>query len=318
MDESLRPDARPATNDAAWLEQRFGREYVSLRTRREPSNEAGPDRRPLLRRIASIHFVAPLGLRCSGLLPMARRRASRIEVTTREVGVRNLPPEFDGFRILHLSDLHADISPLAMAALPATLEAVRYDACAVTGDYRGRTHGPFAAATEATRTALQGIRGPRFGILGNHDSLAMVPDLEAGGLPMLVNEATSVERGGRRLWFAGVDDPHTYRTDDLASAMRGIPRGAAVVLLSHSTENHAQAAEAGVGLFLCGHTHGGQICLPGGTPMATSTRMPRRMASGAWRTAAMEGYTSRGVGSSVIEARLNCPAEATIHVLRTG
>jgi predicted MPP superfamily phosphohydrolase len=133
---------------------------------------------------------------------------------------------------------------------------------------------------------------------------------------MLMNERDCIKRGHDGIWLAGVDDPHHYRMDDIAKSVAGIPAGETAILLSHSADNHVEAAAAGVDLFLCGHTHGGQICLPGGFPLVTSTRLSRRFAAGAWQYGGMAGYTSRGIGTSAIDARFNCAPEATLHTLR--
>ena len=70
--------------------------------------------------------------------------------------------------------------------------------------------------------------------------------------------------------------------------------------------------------MLSGHTHGGQICLPGPIPITVDARLPRRFGAGAWRYGKMQGYTSVGVGTSIAPVRLNCPPEITIHELRRG
>jgi predicted MPP superfamily phosphohydrolase len=70
--------------------------------------------------------------------------------------------------------------------------------------------------------------------------------------------------------------------------------------------------------MLCGHTHGGQICLPGGIPVLTDCDAPRRMARGAWRHGRLAGYTSAGSGCSIVDARFHCPPEITLHTLRAG
>jgi predicted MPP superfamily phosphohydrolase len=86
-------------------------------------------------------------------------------------------------------------------------------------------------------------------------------------------------------------------------------------MLSHTPEIFRQAAHAAVDLLLCGHTHGGQICLPGGWPIFLDARIPRRLGRGRWQHAGMQGYTSPGAGASVVEVRLNCPPEVTVHRL---
>jgi len=67
--------------------------------------------------------------------------------------------------------------------------------------------------------------------------------------------------------------------------------------------------------MLCGHTHGGQICLPGGVPLLTDADCPRALARGAWKYHNLIGYTSVGAGSCIVDVRLNCPPEVTLHRL---
>jgi uncharacterized protein len=98
--------------------------------------------------------------------------------------------------------------------------------------------------------------------------------------------------------------------------MAGVAAEDCVLLLSHTPEPYRQAAHAGVDLMLSGHTHGGQVCLPGGIPILTDTPTPRAYVRGPWRYRAMAGYTSVGCGSSVVDVRLNCLPELTLHQLR--
>jgi predicted MPP superfamily phosphohydrolase len=87
-------------------------------------------------------------------------------------------------------------------------------------------------------------------------------------------------------------------------------------LLSHTPETYRHAAYADFNLMLCGHTHGGQICLPGGVPVITDADVPRALARGAWRYQNLVGYTSAGAGSCIVDVRINCPPEITLHRLR--
>ena len=114
----------------------------------------------------------------------------------------------------------------------------------------------------------------------------------------------------------GIDDAHYFRTHNLHKAMADVVADDCVVLLSHTPEPYRQAAHAGVDLMLSGHTHGGQVCLPGGFPILTDTPTPRAYVRGAWRYHAMAGYTSVGCGASVVDVRLNCLPELTLHQLR--
>jgi hypothetical protein len=90
-----------------------------------------------------------------------------------------------------------------------------------------------------------------------------------------------------------------------------VPDQAFSILLSHTPEIYRQAAHAGFNLLLSGHTHGGQICLPGSIPLTLDSVLPRRLGSGAWEYHDMIGYTSVGVGSSIVAVRLNCPIAST-------
>jgi hypothetical protein len=143
----------------------------------------------------------------------------------------------------------------------------------------------------------------------------MVPRLEAMGVHVLVNECATIERGGQSIYLAGVDDAHFYRADNIEKAVAAIPPDVFSILLTHTPEIYRQAAHAEFDLLLSGHTHGGQICLPGGIPITLDSVLPRRLGKGAWKHHGMQGYTSVGAGSSVVPVRFNCPPEITLHVL---
>jgi predicted MPP superfamily phosphohydrolase len=157
------------------------------------------------------------------------------------------------------------------------------------------------------------LKGPVYGVLGNHDTIAMVPGLEAMGIRMLLNEKDVLERGRQRIHLAGIDDAHFYQVDNIEKAAAGNPHNEFAILISHTPEIYRHAAHAGFDVLISGHTHGGQICLPGGTPLTLDSNLPRRMGSGSWKYHDMIGYTSRGAGSSVVPVRFNCPPEITLH-----
>jgi hypothetical protein len=135
---------------------------------------------------------------------------------------------------------------------------------------------------------------------------------------MLVNEYATIVRDDQRIWLAGIDDAHFFRLDNIEKAAVEIPADEYSILLSHTPEVYRQAAHADFNLMLSGHTHGGQLCLPGSIPIMLDAMLPRRMGAGAWRHNAMQGYTSVGAGTSMIAVRLNCPPEITLHHLRCG
>jgi len=255
-------------------------------------------------------------LKLTGLYWRARKNAERIEIRHIDIRLPQLPSLFDGYTILQISDLHVDMNDGAMQRLIELLPALAYDLCVLTGDYRGKTFGPFDATIAGMARMCVHIVGPIYGVLGNHDSVRMVPALEEMGIRMLLNEAETLERNDQRINLVGIDDAHYYRVDNIEKAASQLLGDEFSILLSHTPEIYRQAAHADFDLLLSGHTHGGQICLPGAIPITLDSALPRRMGSGLWKYRDMVGYTSVGVGSCIVPVRLNCPPEITLHHLR--
>ncbi|RMG29144.1 MAG: metallophosphoesterase [Gammaproteobacteria bacterium] len=303
-----------------YLAPRIGADRLAARLAREAEWERrvlGTPRRLLyVERWYSLQGWMRGLLRLAGLHARGRRNARRIALRHHRVALTGLPGVFAGYRILHLSDLHLDLAPDLPAAIARAVRGVDCDCCVLTGDFRALTFGPWQASVEGLAQVLEALAAPVYAVLGNHDSLCMVPAMEAMGVRVLLNESTCLERGGEKLVLAGVDDPHFHRAHDIDTALREVPPGAVRILLAHSPECWLEAARAGVDLYLCGHTHGGQICLPGGIPILRQAACPRALTRGPWRWGRMQGYTSPGTGSSVIDVRLNCPPEVTLHELR--
>jgi uncharacterized protein len=303
------------------LERRFGRVHSRQRLGIEDDHEARFGRGsgfPRRRRWYMSPALIGGSLKLSGLYWRARKNAARIEIRRHPVDLRGLPLAFDGFSILQISDLHVDINPAAMHRLAELLPHLSYDLCVLTGDYRGKTYGPCEATLEGMARIREHLAAPVYAVLGNHDSIRMVPALEEMGIRMLVNEAEPLLRDGQCLYLAGIDDAHYYRMDNIEKTASQIPHGEFSILLSHTPEIYRQAAHADFDLLLSGHTHGGQICLPGAIPLTLDAALPRRMGSGSWRYGQMIGYTSAGVGSSIVAVRINCPPEITLHHLRAA
>jgi predicted MPP superfamily phosphohydrolase len=303
----------------AWLEERVGRVHLRQRLGIERDFEA----RVLGQGIAffhlenwySIHGLIRGCLRLSGLYGHGRRNTTRLETNQHDVRIEGLAEAFEGYRILHISDLHLDMSPDLTHVLIESVRKVDYDLCVLTGDYRASTYGPHEDAMHEMQNLRVHLKGPVYGVLGNHDTIMMVHDMEEMGVRMLLNEALPIRRGDAELYLGGIDDAHYFRVDNVEKVAEQIPAGATSILLSHSPETYKQAAHADFSVMLCGHTHGGQICLPGGVPVIYDARCPRSMASGSWRYHDLLGYTSRGSGASIVVARLNCNPEITVHRL---
>ncbi len=306
----------------AKLEQRLGPVHAKQRLGIETDHEAQAFGQGLtffhIENWYSVHFMIRNTLRLTGLYGRGRRNAERVVVRHNDVRFKELPPHFDGFTILHISDMHADMNEAAMRNLAGLVADLNYDICVLTGDFRGKTYGPFEASLDGVAGVLAHVKGPVYGVLGNHDTIQMVPGLEAMAIRMLLNESEAITRDGQEIYIGGIDDAHFFRVDNIEKAASQVASGAFSILLSHTPEIYRQAAHAGFNFLLAGHTHGGQICLPGSIPITLDSDLPRRMGSGAWQYHNMIGYTSVGAGSSVVPVRFNCPPEITLHHLRRG
>ena len=257
-------------------------------------------------------------LRMTGTYWYGLANAGKVRLIHNTIQMLHLPAAFNGFAILHMSDLHTDMSEVAMACVAKLVDGLDYNMCVLTGDYRARTFGKYRPCLEGVARLREVLTGEVYAVLGNHDSISMVPDLEQLGIRLLLNESVIIERGMDSIYLAGVDDAHFYRVDNIEKAAADIPENCISILLSHTPEIYKQAAHAGFDLMLSGHTHGGQICLPGGIPIILDANLPRALGAGRWQHANMMGYTSVGAGSSVVPVRFNNRPEITLHRLVEG
>jgi hypothetical protein len=190
------------------------------------------------------------------------------------------------------------------------------DLAVLTGDFitYSRAYIQPVAETLAGLRARLGI----YAVLGNHDfrvsADAVTRALRRHGIHVLRNQHTVVRAGGEPLLVAGVDDLH-YGAD-LNRALRHVPYGATSILLSHHPGMIRQAARAGVGLMLSGHTHGGQVRLPvgdnGSGGGSHRPRKRRRYVAGLDMLGDTQIYVSRGIGTVVVPVRFRCPAEIPV------
>jgi predicted MPP superfamily phosphohydrolase len=286
---------------------------LHLESRRDaPAEDHGLARlRPLTRGVRLALANALRGtVRASrpGAGPLLRRQHT-------ELPVPGLDPRLHGMSIAHLSDLYADCEASPLDAVRAALDEEAWDVCVCTGDFCWhRDDDAETRATTRLRKLFDGIGGPAYAVLGDRDSLRLLPALERLGLRMLVNESVAIDHAGARLYLGGVDDPHHYKTDDVRAALQTIPAGAPSVLLAHSPEVYARAEQAGFNILLSGHTLGGQFNMLGG-PLLRDARAPRSLCRSGWRYRNLRGYTSCGCGEPANGARLECAPEVAFHTL---
>ena len=248
------------------------------------------------------------------------RNAANIKVEEVEFVFEDLPIGFNNTRILLITDIHIDCIDTLAENITRIASEIDYDFCIFGGDYTlswGKDYGDAYSKMEAVACRLR-EKSRVFGILGNYDRYSIAEVLDRCGVEMLINENVCLKKKGDKIYLVGLDDCSSYETDDLELADSQIANGAFKIMVCHSPALYKEVAQAGYSLYLAGHTHGGQVCLPGGVVISSGTAAPRRMVKGKWRYGRMMGYTSRGVGTSVVSVRFFCPPEMTIITLRRG
>lgn len=262
----------------------------------------------------------PLALAAYVLLPVLLvgppvREARRLEITHPVVHVQGLPPAFSALRIALITDVHRGpfMSAARVRQMVDAVNAEQPDVIALTGDYihRSRSYIPSAWQELSRLRAPLGV----YAVLGNHDywesGELSVAAMQRAGISNLTNAHVTLRRGGERLFVAGVDDAWAGNPS-LEQALGSIPGDGVALVLSHNPDYIERASDRRARLWLSGHTHGGQVCLPGGRPIVHSSRCGGRYVAGLAACGAAQIYVSRGVGTVTPPVRWNCPAEVPI------
>jgi predicted MPP superfamily phosphohydrolase len=236
-----------------------------------------------------------------------------------------LPEAFHGFRVVQLSDFHFGpyIGAAQVQRAVRLARSLNPGLVLLTGDFVShplfQPNGPAGARhAEPCAQILQELRGvPTFAILGNHDywndANIVAEILESHGIPVLRNRSIPLERDGKRLWIVGVDDVFE-RANDLEKALAGIPIDDTKIAAVHEPDFAVEVARHSVDLQLSGHSHGGQVWIPGiGAPILP--RLAHRYPRGLYQVRKLQLYTNRGIGMVTPPVRLNCPPEVTVITL---
>jgi len=283
---------------------------------------------PTKRKITRRRFlggVAAVGVGAIGSWEWANHVEPFWTETTRiDIALPNLPRAFDGFQIAQISDIHIENGEMKthFPLICDRVTALNADCIVITGDFITYPSGGSQDYFARTLPLLK-ARGGVFGVRGNHD-VRKDEDLKIcnvrtamldGGVRELFNEVHVFERGGQRLHLAGVDDPWLGETD-FERVQSAIPKDEAAVLLAHEPDVAAfYTLDKSFGLMLSGHSHGGQICLPGGIPVRVPP-MSELFPRGLYRTGQMWHYTNRGLGTVGPAMRFCSRPEISLFTLR--
>lgn len=291
--------------------------------------------RPVLRLAAGTAVLGAATLAYASLV-------ERNMFTLRRFDVPVLSPDAEPLRVLHLSDLHMTPGQHRKQRWVAELAATDPDLVLLTGDALAHVDA-VPAVVRALRPLFERPGAFVFGSNDYHGPLIKNPFgyfdrnrpyvqgvelpteelrdvLTGAGWVDLNNARRSVKAGGRQVELVGVDDPHIDRDDYRAVGGPTDPAVEVHIALTHSPEPRVLDAMAadGFDLLLAGHTHGGQVCVPGYGALLTNCGLDRRMAKGLhrWPGSAAWLHVSAGLGTSpTAPIRFACPPEASVLTL---
>lgn len=272
----------------------------------------------------ALQFLSTLALYQGAVVEPRRLEMTRLTMT----GDR-LAPGARPIRILHISDLHIERLGTREEQLLGLVETAAPDYILLSGDYVNLSNNKDPDAHEHLRQLLGNLSAPGgvFAVLGSPavDLPEVVPPLFVeSGVRLLRDEIVDIAPpGGPSLHLIGLECHHKDLTGDVNTLDRllaGDQGNSPLVLLYHSPEIMPPAVERGIDLYLCGHTHGGQVRLPLIGPILTSSRLGRRYVMGHYHEGRTHLYVSRGVGFEGLGAprvRFRCPPEITLITLET-
>ncbi|MFO0849457.1 MAG: metallophosphoesterase [Gemmataceae bacterium] len=241
-----------------------------------------------------------------------------LTVDRQTIPVPNLPPAFRGVRVAFVTDVHH--GPFAseeyVAGVVRTTLAVDPDLIVLGGDYNHADKKYIAPCFDLLKplAAPLGV----YGVMGNHDhwrgTQATRDGMKRAGVEELTDRGVWLRRGGDRLRLAGVDDLWTGRPD-VPAAVGDATATDAVVLVSHNPDLAETLTDRRVGLVLSGHTHGGQVVVPGYGPPVVPSQYGKKYAHGLVEAPATRVYVSAGTGMSGLAVRANCRPEVNLITL---
>ena len=278
----------------------------------------------LTERISSaVASETPLRNLAGNLSQIARsalNEANSLTVERIPISLKRLPKNLDGFRVVHLSDIHhspfTDLEHITRAV--ETANELKPDMFVLTGDFVSHEAEYIAPAAKALGE-LKSEFGS-FACLGNHDhwtnAEAVTNFLRHENIRVLINEGFRFTARGSSFWLGGVDDYMVGKTD-LRAALKGSFPDELKLLLAHNPKILNRAARASVDLIFSGHTHGGQVKLRAGDEKRILPRR-RKFSSGLYRRKETQIYITRGIGTVVLPVRYGCPPEISLLELKCG
>lgn len=275
-----------------------------------------------------IEYIAgAAGAALLGYCSLIERPAVRLSKI--ELAFTRLPKAFDGFKIIHLSDLHVAHWSAVERRMEKIVRSLDADLFVITGDIAVRHKGAVLVKEFLRRARPDASTYIVFGNTEHKGDYGRRrrEDLDWANLLVLTNEHTIIERAGESIVLAGVDDPF-FECDDLGKALEGSSANAFKLLLAHAPSIAGEAREKGVDLLLSGHTHGGQIVFPVVGVLYPHIHQYKQLVNGLYEgeelsrilkqdAGEMRVYVNRGIGISNLPVRFMCPPEVVHITLRS-
>lgn len=243
----------------------------------------------------------------------------KFNLTSIYIPIKDLPESLNLLKILHLSDIHAGdyVRHKFIEKVVTISNSFNPDITVITGDFTETDNTDIAWCAEelSKLTAKYGL----YGVLGNHDMWngadVITETLSKKHINILRNEHVRIPINDSELYLAGIDD-YKNGSHDIRSAMKGIPKDATTIMLSHNPDSVDILADHKIDLMLCGHMHGGQWNLPIIGPPRIPSKYGKKHAWGLSHSKNTQIYTSSGIGTTFIPFRINCPPEITLLTLK--
>ena len=278
-------------------------------------------RRKIRRWIRKITLIAIIFVTCCWVYG-AKIEPNWLEIVPVQLAIPNLAWAFDEFKIVQISDLHANkfMPPERLARIIKLVNQQKPDAIAITGDIITRYSGFDGEQLESSLSQLTS-KSAVLAVLGNHDhwndkTEQLKQILSASKITKLVNQVYIVERQGQKLAFAGLDDPY-WGNPDLEQTIAQLPNDVPAILLVHEPDYIEQSAKTHkFALQLSGHSHGGQIRLPFCDPLILP-QGGRKYFAGLDRLEDTITYTNRGLGMTNLPLRFGSRPEITVFTLHS-
>jgi len=242
-----------------------------------------------------------------------------LRYTTHEVPIRGLPPAFDGFTIVQISDTHVGIwtRPRHVRQIVARVNAMNPDLIVLTGDYVNRFERNCTRSGQslARLKAKHGV----YAVLGNHDywvnADAVTKALRESGVDVLFDEQRKIAVGKESITLVGLDDEWEGKPD-YQQAFTGLSADDTCIAIAHNPDAVLHLKGRPIELLMSGHTHGGIVALPLIGPVAANTKLGRKYVCGMHDINGIRTYISRGIGLVSIPFRIHCPPEVPVFVLK--